>query len=131
MSKKTTQQVAPKAEFRPRNIYGASRVIRQLLDKADFSAMSDGELEELACHDEVSHNLGNLAELMMGLGCLIANDDRKPIKLGSLQTPDQIAEMLWAFSDLIGTNVEAITVASEAKYHLSKRAAMDEGETTA
>jgi hypothetical protein len=127
MPSKTTRTT--KAKFTPRDIYGAARIMRQLRDKVDLSTMSDDELEELACHVEISNILGNLAEMMMGVGCLIANDDRKPIKSGSLQTPDQIAEMLWAFSDLIGTNVEAISIASEARYCLGVRAANTEGAT--
>lgn len=128
MSKKTTKQASPKAEFTPRDIYGAARVMRQLRDKVDFSAMSDDELGELVCHNEISHQLGNLSDLMMGLGCLIANDDRKSLKSGSLQMPDQIAEMLWSFSDMITTHVEASNIASDAGFLLRERAARDEGE---
>lgn len=121
MANKTTSTTT-QAEFHPRALYGASKILRHLWQRADFSTMSDEELAEFDCHDNISHHLSNLADLMMGVGCLIANDDRKTCRSGALQMPENIAEMLWAFSDLIATNVEAIDIASEANFHLMERA---------
>jgi hypothetical protein len=100
---------------------GASGILRALWEKVDFSALSDEELKALDCTEQITCELGNIAKTMAGIGCLIASDYRDN-KSGALQTTDEIAIMLWGFSDMIATNAEAIDVASEAGFYLRERA---------
>jgi hypothetical protein len=84
--------------------------------------LTDEQLEQLS-YSDLHGTLGNVAEVMMGIGCLIAEDGIHEVSAGNFQDSESVAKLLWSFSDLIATAAEVSRVSSDAKNILYLRQA--------
>ena len=84
--------------------------------------LTDEQLEQLS-YSDLHGTLGNAAEVMMGIGCLVAEDGIHEVPAGNFQDSESVAKLLWFFSDLIETAAGVARVSSDAKAMLSTRQA--------
>lgn len=98
-----------------------STIIHTLWSATDANTLSDEQLEALSCSDSLTGRLSDVAEVMMGIGCLVAEDGNSGSKTGSFQEPDSITQLLWSLSDVIETAAAASFVANDAKTVLHLR----------
>lgn len=99
----------------------ASTIIRTLWAATDDKALSDEQLSALSCDEALNGELNNVAEIMSGIGCLIAHDGDGKLAAGSFQDRYSVSQLLWVFSDVIKTQADASFVAIEAESVLRKR----------
>lgn len=96
--------------------------------------LTDEQLEQLS-YSDLHIPLEHTAEVMMGIGCLIAEDGTHKLAAGNFQDADSVAKLLWLFSDLIATAAGVSRVTSDARSMLSmrrtERYAKQRGETKA
>ncbi|MFT3960506.1 hypothetical protein [Propionivibrio sp.] len=84
--------------------------------------LTDEQLEQLS-YSDLHGTLGNTAEVMMGIGCLVAEDGAHKIPSGNFQDSESVAKLLWFFSDLVETAAVVSRVSGDAKTMLSTRLA--------
>jgi len=100
----------------------ASTILHTLWSATDAKNLSDAQLETLSCNDGLSNGLSNVAEIMMSVGCLVADEGNRGERSGNFQEPASIANLLWVLSDVIDTAAAASFVANDAKAVLHHRA---------
>lgn len=97
-------------------------MIRCLLEATDLHALDDKTLQSLCRQEEISLQLENIAKVMEGIGCLVSQESSKgSTRAGSFENPDDLATMLFAFSNSIDDMAQSVSVANEAEFVLHER----------
>lgn len=102
----------------PRSIVSPAAVMRELWNATNEGRnMSLAQLEWFASAGDVGgHMLRNLQTVLTGAGCLIVEDAAKKAGSGALQSPQDVADLLFAAENLIDAAVGMIEIGSEAGY---------------
>ena len=95
----------------------ASTIISTLWGATDAENLSDKQLSALSCEEGLSRQLKDLAEVVIGVGCLVAEDK----DAGNFQEAGSVAQLLFTISNLIGSHAEASIVASDARTIINRR----------
>ena len=95
----------------------ASAIINTLWSATDAEGLSDEQLLALGCVEDLACQLKNIAEAVLGIGCLVAEDE----DAGSFQDAGSVSRLLFSLSDVISANAEASIVSSEAKAIIQRR----------
>ena len=82
--------------------------------------LTDDQLERLG-YSDLHGTLGKAAEVMMCIGCLVAEDERHDIPAGNFQEPESVAKLLCFFSGVIADAAEVSRVSNDAKTILHQR----------
>lgn len=104
----------------PRRIVSPAAVMRELWNVTDEGRnMSQAQLEWFAGAGEVGgHMLRNLQTMLTGAGCLILSDADKEngVRSGALQSPSDVADLLFMAENIIDAVVGMIEIGSEAGF---------------
>lgn len=103
----------------PRSIVSSAAVMRELWNATgEGRNMSPAQLEWFADAGDVGgHMLRNLQTMLKGVGCLILSDaDESSIRSGALQSPSDVADLLFMTENLIDAAVGMIEIGSEASF---------------
>lgn len=108
----------------PRQIVSPTAVIRELWKATgEGRNMSPAQLEWFASANNVGADmLQNLQTVLTGVGCLILNDAEKSesgVRSGALQSPNDLASLLFMAENLIDAAVSMIEIGGEAAYRLT------------
>lgn len=112
----------------PRRIVSPASVMRELWTATgEGRNMSQAQLEWFASADSVGTNmLHNLQTVLTGVGCLILSDDddsKSGPRSGALQSPSDVADMLFMAENLIDAAVGMIEIGGEAGFKAYDRRA--------
>lgn len=104
----------------PRRIVSPAAIMRELWNATDEGRnMSTAQLEWFAGAGDVGgHMLQKLQTVLTGTGCLILSDadDENSVRSGALQSPDDVADLLFMTENLIDAAVGMIEIGSEAGF---------------
>ncbi len=100
----------------------AASMMRCLLGSTDLESLDDKALITLCRQEEISLQLANIAHVMEGIGCLVSQESPAGSpRAGSFENRDDLATMLFAFSNSIDDMAQAVYVANEAEFVLHER----------
>jgi len=103
----------------PRRVVSPAAVMRELWNATgEGRNMSPAQLEWFAGAGDVGgHMLCNLQTMLTGAGCLILSDaGNSGVRSGALQSPSDVADLLFMTENLIDAAVGMIEIGSEAGY---------------
>lgn len=104
----------------PRHVVSPAAVMRELWNATgEGRNLSPAQLEWFAGAGDVGgHMLLNLQTMLTGAGCLILSDDDKEsgVRSGALQSPSDVAALLFMTENLIDAVVGMLEIGSEASF---------------
>jgi hypothetical protein len=102
-------------------VMGTSKAFENLWARA-AGLLGEEELEWFSgLADNAKEETANLASIIMQLGCLIASDGNQDghAKTGSFQSPDSVAELLFAISSIMDAITGLLYIAGSAQHRLT------------
>lgn len=99
----------------------AANIIRTLWNHTKIADLTDDQLKELSRSNEIANSINNLADIMGGIGCLVAEDGDTGAT-GTFQSGDSVSALLFALSGAVRASAEALLVTTDAEYQLRLRA---------
>jgi hypothetical protein len=99
----------------------ASKIINSLWPLIDEHKLTDEQLDQLCCEEDLDTTMRNAADVLSGVGCLVAEDGNTEAGAGSFQEADSVARLLCFFSDFIDSAAAAYRVAGDATTILHQR----------
>ena len=76
--------------------------------------LTDEQLERVSCTADINTTMRNAADVLMGVGCLVAEDGNTEAGAGNFQDSDSVFRILCFFSDFIDSAAAAYRVAGDA-----------------
>ena len=98
----------------------ASKIINTLWPDV-AKHLTDEQLGQLTHAEDLNIAMRNAAEVLMGIGCLVAEDGLHEDSAGSFQDADSVPRLLCFFSDFISGAAAAYRVVDDATTILHER----------
>lgn len=99
----------------------SASMTKALWDKVDAHNLTTEELKAFAQAEELAYSLGHLARTVSGIACLVTEDGQNKTGAGNFQHSTDVADLLFAISDAIGTKAELVNIASTAAWMLGEK----------
>ena len=118
-SNSTQVQNSAEQEAEPKRMLTPGNVMRELWNATDEGRrLSREQLQWMAGAGDVgTMMLRHLQTVLTGAGCLILGDsENKDLRTGSLQSPEDVADLLFMAENLIDSAAGMIEIGSEAGF---------------
>jgi hypothetical protein len=98
-----------------------SKIINTLWPLIDGHKLTDDQLKRLCCAEDLDTTMRNAANVLEGVGCMVAVDGTHEAGAGNFQEPDSVFRILCFFADFIDSAAAAYRVAGDATTILHER----------
>lgn len=95
-----------------------AKMMETLFRAVDLHKLTDEQLDDLQCHEEIKGHLNDIATMLNGIGCLVASDT----DVGNFQDTTDVPALTFGVATMLEMMAVSVSISTDAAFVKAQRA---------